>query len=736
MARSLAEEKEFPVALVADGTRAKTPMCAQQPISQPQAAELHGQGLACFQRGDVHGAIGLIHQAIAVNPSVADYYSNLAVVLKGSGAAEERIALYRRASRFDPRNPITHANLAAVLTDRGDYAGAEAEARVSLVLTPSRFETWLNLGGALAGRKAWTGAIAAYARALCLKPDDLDALQCCAKVHAASGRFSAGVAWYNKARTVAAALSDDQRSSEILGAICHALGNALHESYRYAEAELRYREALCRLPGEHGLFTKLGTALLAQGKLDEAAETFRRVVSAMPHLAVGHVNLGTVLQTLGRADEALSHFRTALGLDPRSHALYSNLGTSLTYSATHGPADLKRLYDDFDRIVAQPLRDQRPHANDRNPDRRLRIGYVSPDFREHAVAYFALPLLEGHHADQIEVVCYYSHRQDDDWTGRFRQLAGEWVDCAELDDASLAERIRGDRIDILVDLAGHTEGGRLRTFARKPAPVQVTWMGYVTTTGLSAMDYRLTHADVDPPGADEYYSERLVRLPGAMWCFRPLPRMPEVTPPPFRRKGHVTFGSFNRFSKVSPRVLECWATILAAVPESRLLLCIPEGKVRQEVVALFARHGVRAGRLTFYAKLPHEQFWEIHGEVDIALDPFPFNGGTTTCETLWQGVPLVSCSGGPDGFTPRFASRMGLSFLMAVGLPELVATTESEYVRIACALAGDPGRMTELRGALRERMANSPLTDERRFVREVEAAYRTMWKEWLQVPSP
>lgn len=706
-------------------------MTPRQSLLQQQAAKLHEQGLGCFQRGDARGATGLIHQAIAADPSIADFYANLAVILKGSGSPGQRITLYRRAVAVDPQDPVTRANLTAVLTDSGDYVGAEAEARISLVLTPSRFETWMNLGGAWAGRKDWPRAIAAYARALGLRPDDLDALQCFAKAHAASGRLAAAVIWYDKARAVAATLPDDQRSGEILGAICHALGNALNERYRHAEAEQRYREALCQLPGEHGLLTNLGTTLLAQGKLDEAAKIFRRVVSAMPQLAVGHVNLGTVFQTLGRADEALAHFTTALELDRRSQALYSNLGTSLTYSASHGPADLKRLYDDFDRIVTRPLRDGRPHANDRSPERRLRIGYVSPDFRKHAVAYFALPLLEGHNPDQAEVVCYYSHRQDDDWTRRFKQIAGEWVDCADLDDAGLAERIRGDGIDILVDLAGHTEGSRLRTFARKPAPVQVTWMGYVTTTGLSAMDYRLTHADVDPPGADEHYSERLVRLPGAMWCFRPLPGMPEPTPPPFLRNGHVTFGSFNRYSKVSPRVLECWAMILAAVPESRLMLCIPEGQVRQEVVALFARHGVRAGRLTFYVKLPHEQFWEIHGEVDIALDPFPFNGGTTSCETLWLGLPLVTCTGGADSFAPRFASRMGFAFLHSLGLTELVTQDESGYIRCAIELAGNAARLTELRQTLRQRMASSPLMDEPRFVREVEAAYRTLWRAWV-----
>jgi protein O-GlcNAc transferase len=300
-----------------------------------------------------------------------------------------------------------------------------------------------------------------------------------------------------------------------------------------------------------------------------------------------------------------------------------------------------------------------------------------------------------------------------------------------LSDDQMCERIRQDGIDILVDLSGHTLNNRLKVFARKPAPVQVTWMGYVTTTGLSAMDYRLTHEDADPLGSENEYTEQLVRLPGTMWCFRPLPGMPPVAPPPFQRKGHITFGAFNRYSKVRKELIDCWIAIVAAVPASRLVMCIPEGRIRNEVAARFLRGGVQPQRLTFFSKLEHDRFWALHADVDIALDPFPFNGGTTTCETLWLGVPVVTCTGGPGSFTPRFASRMGAAFLKAVQLAELVTHNEADYVATAVALAGDPERLSRLRAGLRSRMAESALTDEARFVREVEAAYRSMWHSWL-----
>ncbi|MDO8250604.1 MAG: tetratricopeptide repeat protein [Rhodoferax sp.] len=702
-------------------------------------ATLHQRGVERLQAGDAAGAAELLRQAITLDPSTAIYHSNLAVALKGIGSNEERIALYRRALELNPQDPITHANLAAVLSDSRDYAAAEQQARTALALAPERFETWLNLGGALAGQKRWKDAAAAFDSALKYQPHALYALDSAAKAHRAAGQLVQAVAHLRMARSRMAALPPEQRGP-LMGPTCHALGEVLAQCLDHAGAEQSLREALQYQPDDLAILTDLGNALCAQVKLDEAEAYYRKVIEAAPHLPGAQVNMGTLFQTLGRHAEAIAHYRAALAIDPTLPAVYGNLGTSLTYSAKHGPADLKQTYDEFDRVVALPLLDARAHSNNRNPGRALRVGYVSPDFRRHAVAYFALPLLEGHHRDQVEVVCYYNHRQDDEWTQRFKALATSWVSCVGMDDATLAQRIRSDDIDILVDLAGHTEGGRLLTFARKPAPVQVTWMGYVTTTGLSAMDYRVTHADADPMGVEAHYSEQLVRLPGTMWCYRPLPGMPEVSPLPLERNGHVTFGSFNRYSKNSRLVLQTWAKILNQVPESKLLICVPEGSIRQQMVQFFAEHGVKPERLLLFAKVSHEEFWKLHAEVDIALDPFPFGGGTTTCETLWLGVPLVSVTGSaqaptedPSTFPARFASRMGQAFLTNIGLPELVATTLPQYVDIAVKLAHDTPRMMQLRQTLRPLMAAAPLTDEARFVREMEAAYRAMWRAWLNM---
>ncbi|MBK7002203.1 MAG: tetratricopeptide repeat protein [Rhodoferax sp.] len=665
-----------------------------------QAQQLGQKAVCAWHEGKHELARDLLRSAISIHPDVPVYHANLAMMLKDAAPVEERVHHYRRAIELDPTVPMWYANLASVLNEQTEHIAAETTARAGLAIDATRPETWFNLGGALAGQQRWQEAAVAFDSALEQQPEWLVALIAAGQVYRATGQLRQAI-----------------------------------ERYSAASAQAHLREALQYQPGDLGLLTDLGNSLTAQGKLDEALVYYQQVVLAAPHLAGAHVNVGTLCQTLGQHEEALIHYRTALAIDPTLPTTYGNMGTSLTYSASHGPADLKACYDKFNQLVARPLYDSRSHTNDRSPNRRLRVGYVSADFRRHAVAYFALPLLQGHHPEEVEIYCYYNHRQNDEWTQRFKELCAGWVDCVGWDDAALAERIRTDNIDILVDLAGHTEGGRLLTFARKPAPIQLTWMGYVTTTGLSTMDYRLTHVDADPVGDEADYSENLVRLEGTMWCYRALPDMPEVSEAPFTHNGYVTFGSFNRFSKASRRVLECWAQILCAIQDSKLLLCIPEGTVRQQVTEQFAQYGVPSARLRFFSKVSHAEFWSLHAEVDIALDPFPFGGGTTSCETLWLGVPIVTCTGGADSFVPRFASRMGKVFLNALGLPDLVTENESEYVKAAIKLASDPKRLIQLRQELRPRMAVSALTDEKRFVREVETAYRHMWHQWLDQTS-
>lgn len=481
--------------------------------------------------------------------------------------------------------------------------------------------------------------------------------------------------------------------------------------------------------------------LILQGNLykrlrqpDAARESYEKALAIQPECLEARFNLGSLDQDAGNYRQAIEVYRQVLRQAPGILQGWHNLVACLASDPKTPRGEIRASLDGFESIFPRGQRRQRHVDSDFITDRRLRIGYVSADFRAHPVGYLALPLIEGHCRTQFEVSCYFSHRIEDGWTARFRKSADRWVNVAQLDDAALAQRISADSIDILIDLAGHSEGNRLLAFARHPAPVQVSWMGYVTTTGLSAMDWRLTHADADPSGAETDYTERLWRLPTSLWCYRPLPGMPNVQPPPVLTKGHVTFGALNRYGKNSQPALRAWAEILRRVPDSRLLINAPHGEPQRRLVQIFGEKGIDLARIDCFAHSDHQRFWQLHHEVDIALDPFPFNGGMTTCETLWMGVPVVSCTGGDvnlEGFTyvSRFASRMGMAMLRAIGRIEWVTDTIPGYIDCAVRMASRPAQLARWREAQRRQMAQSRLMDERAFVSDVEMAYRAIWRE-------
>jgi len=362
------------------------------------------------------------------------------------------------------------------------------------------------------------------------------------------------------------------------------------------------------------------------------------------------------------------------------------------------------------------------------PNRRLRVGYVSADFRWHCQRFFVVPLFTHHDRGQIEIFCYSNVRDPDAMTDRIRGLAGHWRDIVGLDDASAAQTIRKDRIDILVDLTMHMDGNRLPLFARKPAPVQVCWLAYPGTTGMTAMDYRVTDRFLDPPerSTEEAYSERSIRLPDTFWCYDPLTEEPEVGPLPAKASGHVVFGSLNNFCKVNDALLDLWARVLRETAGSRLVLMAPPGDARRRVLGTFAKHGVESGRIDLAGKMPHAEYLGLYRRIDICLDPVPYNGHTTSLDAFWMGVPVVTRVG------DTVVGRAGLCQAMNLGLPELVATTSDEYVAIAVALAGDLERLERLRASLRSRMRSSPLMDGARFARNLERAYREIWQRWCE----
>jgi predicted O-linked N-acetylglucosamine transferase (SPINDLY family) len=369
-----------------------------------------------------------------------------------------------------------------------------------------------------------------------------------------------------------------------------------------------------------------------------------------------------------------------------------------------------------------------PHDNDRTPSRRLRLGYVSEHFRAHPAAAFVEPILAAHDSAGFEVFCYSSGppHLHDETTARLRGHADHWRDIAHVDDEPLAAMVRGDRIDVLVDLDGHLGGNRLLVFARKPAPVQASYLGSRATTGIAAIPYRLTDPWSDPPGATErYYAEQLVRLPRTSFCYRPPDDAPPVGPLPALSAGNITFGSFNAFSKVTPAALAIWARLLAAVPRSRLILIAPESEeLRTRVRDIFQRHDVDGERVEIAPPRLHREFLELIAQTDVALDAIPCGGHATTCETLWMGVPVVTLAGN------NCASRIGSCALKNLSLEDFIATSPEQYLEIATRVSGDLDTLSRLRADLRPRMSRSALLDAQGFTRRLEAAYREMWRRF------
>jgi protein O-GlcNAc transferase len=488
------------------------------------------------------------------------------------------------------------------------------------------------------------------------------------------------------------------------------------------------REAVARAPGDAGASWRLVGALTASEEYESARDEAERLVRLAPGLAEAHVNLGHVQRNLGSLREALESYRCALAIDPGHVEARSSLLLALNYSTEHSPGEIFSEHLAFGErcgpVPAAP-------APDPAWPRRLRIGYVSPDFRSHVVTCFMLPALARHDRERFEIFCYYTYPEADSVTHFLRPLVEHWSDCAHLSDADLAARIRADRIDILVDLAGHMACQRLNVFAQRPAPVQATYLGYPNTTGLAAVDYRIGDAWVDPPGeSDRYYTEHVARLGRSFLCYRPGPDIHEVVRLPASRAGRVTFGCFSNFQKLSDPFFATAARVLVAVPGSRLLLKarpLASHQVADAVRARFAAAGIGADRLVLRGWSPKaEDHLREYREVDIALDSFPYNGTTTTCEAMWMGAPVITLRG------DRHAGRVGASLLTAVGLPGQVARDTDEYVRIAAGLAADLQKLADLRAGMRDRLRQSPLMDELGFTRELERCYEVMWQERLR----
>jgi protein O-GlcNAc transferase len=592
-----------------------------------------------------------------------------------------------------------------------------ARSRAAPPQPPPADPDWLARGFALreAGRNDELADLCA--RVLARSPDDLDALQLQAAALLARGLSDRGIASLRRA----AALAPQELALHLtLARVLAASGDA-----RAAIEVLRHAVTLPGVPVE--VWPWLGQMLRALGRYDDAEHYSRMGMAAgAASGALGRI-LAASLFEQGRVDDALAAIRVAIGLDPADAALHSDLLRLLNYAEGQDPAVVWQEHRAWAQRHARPLElAAPPHDNMKDPTRRLRVGYVSPYFRRHAVSFFLESVLEHHDRDAVEVLLYADVPQPDETSRRLQDHGCVWRSTVGMDDAALAQAVRADATDILVDLSGHTPGHRLLAFARCAAPVQVTWNGYPNTTGMDSMGYRLTDAVCDPPGATEaMHSEALVRLPDVFMTWRTPLDAPPVAPPPAHAAGHITFGSFNGCYKINAAVVRVWARILRVVEGSRLLLLTVDGEVaRRRLLDLFSAEGIEPGRLEFLARMSHDEFLRAHARADIALDAFPFHGTTTTCFSLWMGLPVVVLVGSTH------ASRVGATLLRSVGLGNLAAGSEDDYVAAAAGLAADFDALGALRSGMRDRIAASPLADGRACARAVESAYRSMWHDW------
>ena len=554
-----------------------------------------------------------------------------------------------------------------------------------------------------------------YRQILSANPGHLDALHMLGVIAYQVGRNDAAVDLIG--RVVARSPCDAEAQNN--------LAAALFELGRLEEAAAAARAAIALRPIYAEAWTNLGNALHALGQIEPAMAAYQQAVAHRPDFPQALNNLSGMLARQARTAEAIEGYRRVLRVDPNFAVAHSNLIYAMHFDPDYDAGAIAAELARFNERHAAPLKTSiRPHANDRSPDRRLRIGYVSPEFREHATMFFCVPLLEAHDHASFEVHCYASVLREDEVTARIRSAADVWHDCLGHSDAQVAEQVRRDEIDILVDLSMHMNKNRLLTFARKPAPVQVTWVAYPGATGLEAMDYRLTDSHLDPPGeSGPGYAEQSVRLPDFWCCYDPLidvpPRPPEQADP-----ATICFGSLNNPSKYNEPVLRRWSRVLKGVPGSSLMLIAPPTEeCRRKMVQTL---DVEPSRIEFAPMCPRPQYLRRYDRIDIALDTLPHNGVTTTCDALWMGVPVVTLSGNIP------AGRGAKGILATVGLHELIATTEDQFVAMATELARDVPRLTELHRGLRQRTQTSPLMDAERFARNVESAYRTMWRRWCE----
>jgi predicted O-linked N-acetylglucosamine transferase (SPINDLY family) len=606
-------------------------------------------------------------------------------MLHHAGRVGEAAGLYEKVLEREPSHAETLHMMGIACQQTGRPKEAVEWIRRAIDADPDKPGYHVNLGNVLRATGDVEGAIASYRRAIAIQPALADA-------------------WNN-------------------------LGSALQERGQTAEGLEAHRRALSLRPDFVHAWYNLGGAFSRLNRPDEAIEAYGRALQVRPGFEAARVNRANILRHVGRLDESIDDLRDVVAVRPTPIAL-SNLIYDLYFHPDYDTRNIARFLSQWNELFARPTAGEiGPFGNTRNPDRRLRIGYVSPDFNGHPAGRFFFPLVSQHDHSRYEVYCYSDVADPDAVTAQIRSHVDVWRDVGKVGDEQVAARIREDGIDILVDLTLHLAQNRMLTFARKPAPVQATWLAYPGSSGLTVIDYRVSDRFLDPPGLnDAFYSEKTVRLPDCYWCYDPQCAPVDVGDLPARLCGSVTFGCLNNFAKVSDVTMGLWAKVLHRVPNSRLFVLVPQGSARSRFSDSMQLHGIAPDRIDFADRLPRRQYMELYRRIDICLDTFPCNGHTTTFDSLWMGVPIVSL------FGMTAMSRGGLSILSNVGMSEWATDDPGWFVELAVRASSDLVRLALVRASLRSQLERSPLMDARRFAEGMERLYREMWSAYCNVP--
>jgi predicted O-linked N-acetylglucosamine transferase (SPINDLY family) len=648
------------------------------------------QALQHHMAGRLPQAENLYRQILGQDPNFVHATHLLGLLAHQAGRSDIAVDLIRGAIALGLNTPDAYGNLGNALRGTGRMDEAIAALRQSLTLGPGQAPTYVNLGNTLQSNGQVDEAIAAFRQAIDIAPTLAEAHNNLASALVTLGQLDEAIASAERAIALRSDYSD----------ACINLGNAYRFKGNFDGAIAAYSNALGHPPA-----------------------------GPNPNLAKVHSSLGSAYKDLGQVDQALTAYRKAAELDPADPRHGNNVLLLLQYHPGYDAAAIAKENDQWNRQYALPFARATPvHANDREPNRRLRIGYVSPDFKDHAVGRNLLPLFRNHDRSNFEIVCYSNDPGSDPITEEYRRLADSFINISHLSDDQAAVKIHHDRIDILIDLALHTANNRLLIFARGPAPVQATFAGYPAGTGLTAIDYRLSDPYLDPQGMDESASsEKTIRLENSFWCYDPLDCGDiAVNPLPALSSGVITFGCLNNYCKINDQVLALWAQVLRRLPNSRLLLLSRSGQPYPRTLELLANGGITADRIDFVRNGNRREYLQAYHRIDIGLDTFPYNGHTTSLDSLWMGVPVVTLAGS------RSVARAGWAQLSNLQLAELAGQSPDHFVDIAAQLAGDLPRLSIIRSGLRARMEQSPLMDAPRFAQSIQQAYRQMWQAWCE----